>query len=150
MKNPKLATFNRNEKIETCPKLADFNGNDENPDKLVAGVCNHPALDSMADIREFCQKLETLCRERGVKILTNTRFVKSHHKEDGQHTIDRIDVLHTETNEYGKRDTNATLRADCYVLATGVESYKIGKSMGVTLPVYPMRGSLMTVPIKVG
>ena len=31
----------------------------------------------------------------------------------------------------------------------GVESYRVGKSLGITLPVYPMRGSLFTAPIKV-
>ena len=45
-----------------------------------------------------------------------------------------------ETKEY---------KAKNYVLATGVDSYRIGKQVGVTIPVYPMRGNLVTIPINV-
>ena len=31
-----------------------------------------------------------------------------------------------------------------------MDSYRIGKQVGVTLPVYPMRGNLVTIPINVG
>ena len=40
-------------------------------------------------------------------------------------------------------------KAKNYVLATGVDSYRIGKQVGVTIPVYPMRGNLVTIPINV-
>ena len=40
-------------------------------------------------------------------------------------------------------------KAENYVLATGVDSYRIGKQVGITLPVYPMRGNLVTIPINV-
>ena len=40
-------------------------------------------------------------------------------------------------------------KAKNYVLATGVDSYRIGKQVGITLPVYPMRGNLVTIPINV-
>ena len=40
-------------------------------------------------------------------------------------------------------------KAKNYVLATGVDSYRIGKQVGVTIPVYPLRGNLVTIPINV-
>ena len=40
-------------------------------------------------------------------------------------------------------------KAKNYVLATGVNSYRIGKQVGVTIPVYPLRGNLVTIPINV-
>ena len=46
-------------------------------------------------------------------------------------------------------DNSQVYTAENYVLATGVDSYRIGKQVGVTLPVYPMRGNLVTIPINV-
>ena len=46
-------------------------------------------------------------------------------------------------------DASKVYRAQNYVLATGVESYQIGKQVGVTLPVYPLRGNLVTIPVNV-
>ena len=46
---------------------------DPNGDKLIGGVWNDPAADSTADSKKFCKKLEKLCQESGVRILTGTQ-----------------------------------------------------------------------------
>ena len=52
-------------------------------------------------------------------------------------------------SDSSKDDSSQVYTAQNYVLATGVDSYRIGKQVGVTLPVYPMRGNLVTIPINV-
>ena len=47
------------------------------------------------------------------------------------------------------KEETKVYKAKNYVLATGVDSYRIGKQVGVTIPVYPMRGNLVTIPINV-
>ena len=46
-------------------------------------------------------------------------------------------------------DNGSSLRADVFILATGIESAPIGRSLGVNIPVYPMRGNILTIPLKV-
>jgi D-amino-acid dehydrogenase len=41
------------------------------------------------------------------------------------------------------------IKADIYVLATGIMSNPLGRSIGINLPVYPLRGNIATVPVKV-
>ena len=60
-------------------------GEDPNGDKLIGGVWNNPAADSTANSKKFCKKLEKLCKERGVKILTGTQVEEFHvNSENGQ------------------------------------------------------------------
>ena len=40
---------------------------------MIGGVWNDPAADSTADSKKFCKKLEKLCKESGVQILTGTQ-----------------------------------------------------------------------------
>ena len=47
------------------------------------------------------------------------------------------------------KEETKVYKAKNYVLATGVDSYRIGKQVGVTIPVYPLRGNLVTIPINV-
>ena len=39
--------------------------------------------------------------------------------------------------------------ADIFVMASGIESAPLGRKVGVNLPVYPMRGNIVTIPMKV-
>ena len=41
------------------------------------------------------------------------------------------------------------VEAEKYVLATGIMSNPIGRSVGITLPIYPLKGNVITVPLKV-
>ena len=68
----------------------------------------------------------------------------------GHYTIHNIDFVKF---IFHKSDSTTEdlkfYKAKTYVMATGVDSYKIGKQVGITLPVYPMRGNLVTIPINV-
>ena len=40
------------------------------------------------------------------------------------------------------------IKGDVFVLAAGVESGKIGRQIGVNLPIYPLKGSIVDIPLK--
>ena len=40
-------------------------------------------------------------------------------------------------------------KADLYVLATGYMSNPLGKSAGVNLPIYPLKGNVVDIPLNV-
>ena len=88
-----------------------------------------------------------MCLKRGVTLLTNTTVTSVIRDEEG---IAGVEAVRKVDGPYGTSEMELErMTADVYVLAVGVESYRIGKSLGITLPVYPMRGSLFTAPIKV-
>ena len=40
-------------------------------------------------------------------------------------------------------------KADIYVMALGIMANPLGRSVGLNLPVYPLKGNIVTVPLKV-
>ena len=38
---------------------------------------------------------------------------------------------------------------DIYVLAAGIMANPLGRAIGVNLPIYPLKGNVVTVPLKV-
>lgn len=40
-------------------------------------------------------------------------------------------------------------KANIYVLALGIMANPMGRSIGINLPVYPLKGNIVTVPLKV-
>ena len=40
-------------------------------------------------------------------------------------------------------------KANIYVLAMGIMANPMGRSIGINLPVYPLKGNIVTVPLKV-
>ena len=40
-------------------------------------------------------------------------------------------------------------KADIYILAMGIMANPMGRSIGINLPVYPLKGNIVTVPLKV-
>ena len=92
-----------------------------------------------ADCHKFClQLLRYLIETRKVKFLKN-------------HTIQEI-----KTNENSKSPPSITaiktdkglIQGDTYILTAGIHSAKLSKSLGIKLPIYPMKGYSVTVPAK--
>ncbi|MCP3896685.1 FAD-dependent oxidoreductase, partial [Moraxella sp.] len=99
-------------------------------DKLVGGL--RLPNDETGDCNLFTKRLAALAKDLGVKFLFNKTVQQIQH--DGN-TIT------------GVLSDGELLTADHYVLAFGSYSRDIAKSLGLNLPVYPVKGYSLTVPI---
>jgi D-amino-acid dehydrogenase len=92
--------------------------------------------DSSGDSRLFTEKLGVLCRDRlGVGVKLGSRIIAL--RSGG----DRIDGVVT---------NDGVLTADSYVLALGVGSPIVARTVGVSLPIYPAKGYSSTFPLRPG
>ena len=46
-------------------------------------------------------------------------------------------------------DNGQIEKGDLFVLATGVMAHPMGRSIGVNLPIYPLKGNVVTIPLNV-
>ncbi|HTY80941.1 MAG TPA: D-amino acid dehydrogenase [Candidatus Bathyarchaeia archaeon] len=92
--------------------------------------------DASGDSRLFTERLAALCRDRlGVTVRLGARVTGL--RSGG----DRIDAVVT---------TEGELTADSYVLALGVGSPIVARTVGVSLPIYPAKGYSCTFPLRTG
>ena len=92
--------------------------------------------DASGDSRLFTEKLGALCRDRlGVGVKLGSRIIAL--RSGG----DRIDGVVT---------NDGVLTADSYVLALGVGSPIVARTVGVSLPIYPAKGYSSTFPLWPG
>ena len=99
-------------------------------DKLVGGML-FPG-DESGDCRRFTEELAARAQQQGVKFLPSTHVTRLV-AENGR--IARVVTDHGD------------LTADAYVLACGSDSPLLLKALGIRLPVYPVKGYSITVPI---
>lgn len=99
-------------------------------DKL-AGAVYCPS-DASGDARVFTQNLVQVAEKQGVKFLFNTSI------EGFDSAGDKIT---------GVRTSQGVLTADDYVLCLGVFAPDFAKSLGVSLPIYPIKGYSVTMPL---
>jgi D-amino-acid dehydrogenase len=97
----------------------------------IAGGIYYPA-DESGDCRVFTQALAELAQQRGVRFRYSTRI------ERLIATADRLDMIVTNDGQ---------LSADAYLLACGSYSPLLTRPLGMRLPVYPVKGYSLTVPI---
>lgn len=97
----------------------------------IAGAFRLPN-DSTGDCRLFTQKLAQLCEQRGVRFKFN-------------HTINRLDVIGKKINSV--ITSGGAIEADAFVCALGSFSRPILQQIGLNLPVYPVKGYSLTIPI---
>lgn len=105
----------------------------DSQDKIVGGML-FPG-DESGDCRRFTEELAVRALDHGVKFLADTNVTQL--VTNG----DRIVRVVT---------TNGDLSADNYVLACGSYSPLLLKPIGIHLPVYPVKGYSITVPITDG
>jgi D-amino-acid dehydrogenase len=92
--------------------------------------------DASGDSRLFTERLGALCRDRlGVGVKLGSRIIAL--RSGG----DRIDGVVT---------NDGVLTADSYVLALGVGSAIVARTVGVSLPIYPAKGYSSTFPLRPG
>lgn len=90
---------------------------------IVGGV--YFPMDAMGDVFEFTRELADYCKAKGVEFLYNTEVTK---------LVREGDVLsHIETSQ-------GIIGADHMVVALGAHSMPLLRKVGITLPIYPMKG----------
>ena len=100
-------------------------------DKFVGGL--RLPQDETGDCHMFTQALALEAEKLGVRFMFNTG----------------INGIITDTSRVTGVSTSAgTLQADAYVLALGSWSSRLAAPLGISLPVYPVKGYSITVPIK--
>ena len=99
-------------------------------DKFVGGLLL-PG-DETGDCFKFTQNLAALAVQRGVQFRYGTQIKRL------MHAGKQIDGVLTDAG---------TLRADAYLVALGSYSPLLLKSVGIRIPVYPVKGYSITVPI---
>jgi D-amino-acid dehydrogenase len=110
--------------IEREPALADFHGD------FVGGLFADG--DEAGDAGQFCRALLAFCHDRlGVTIRNGFQVLRI--VRDG----DR--VRHLETGD-------GLVEADHYVLAAGPAAVALGRTAGLRLPIYPIKGYSITLP----
>ena len=88
--------------------------------------------DETGDCHLFTTRLAEMARARGVRFLF-------------EHSIDRI--AHDGREITGVHVAGEVMRADRYVVALGSYSRHMLRALGLDLPVYPVKGYSLTVPI---
>ena len=106
--------------------------------RIVGGIFS--ASDESGDARLFTQRLGDLCRNAGVSFRFNVSVKRMEASRDA---IDRVVI----DDEEGIEES---LRADAYVVALGSYSTLILRSIGLRIPVYPVKGYSVTLPLEQG
>ncbi len=101
-------------------------------DKIAGGI--YSPMDQTGDSCKFARQLATWCREN-----REVQFEWETH----------IQSIETEGQQISKIITDkGAFTADAVVLATGADSPLLSKRIGVKLPIYPVKGYSVTVPIR--
>ncbi len=119
-----IRILDRKQILELEPSLASVG------DKIAGAI--HCPTDESGDCNKFTAGLAAICRARGAEIHTGT-------------TIDRIETAGDEV--VGIHAGGRVFKADLYVMALGSQSPLLAKPLGLDLPIYPIKGYSLTVPV---
>jgi len=93
--------------------------------------------DETGDCFKFTNALAQMAAAQGVRFLNNTAITRL--AAEGGH-ITHVEIAHPETGA-------SNLVADAYLVAMGSYSPQLVAPLGIRLPVYPVKGYSITVPI---
>lgn len=99
-------------------------------DKIAGAI--HCPTDETGDPALFTRALADILRARGGELRTGT-------------TVTGIETSGDSVT--GIITDKGTVKGDAYVLALGTWSAKLGRSVGVSLPIYPIKGYSLTIPV---
>jgi D-amino-acid dehydrogenase len=106
------------------PGLSNMEGN------LVGGL--YLPDDETGDCYLFCQQLQSMAEQAGVQFMFNTE----------------IEQLLTDNKRIcGVKTSQGTIEADSYVMALGSYSKHLLQPLGIDIPVYPVKGYSLTLPV---
>jgi D-amino-acid dehydrogenase len=100
----------------------------------LAGAIHYP-LDASGDAHAYTRALEERARSAGVRFLLGTEVRRLEARKR------RIEAAVT---------TGGSVSADSYVLAAGTASPALAAPLGMQLPMYPVKGYSVTLPIRAG
>jgi D-amino-acid dehydrogenase len=93
----------------------------------------HSPMDQTGDSCRFARALAAWCeKERSVRFLWKTPVAA---------------ITHEAGRVAGVRTSAGTLTADAYVLAAGADSPLLARPLGIALPICPVKGYSVTVPV---
>lgn len=120
-------------KMDACIGLEPALGHAQH--RWLAGV--YTPSEAVGDCAEFCQSLmKTLLRSPRFQFLSNTRVVGVEKKD---HRLSSVKLIqNNEVKHFG---------ADNFIIALGIESVKFARALSFNLPIYPLKGYSITVPI---
>lgn len=99
---------------------------------LAGGIYN--SGEAVADCHAFCLALASRLR--------------AHQNFQGFVNAEARRLLADKGRITGIETDNGTLAADSYVLAAGIQSRTLSSTVGVSLPLYPLKGYSLTAPIR--
>lgn len=101
-------------------------------DRPLIGGITFP-LDEMGNAQLFTKHLAEICQSRlGVKFLYETEITRI------TADADKVTAVHT---------NKGIFTADSYVMALGAASPLLARQIGVSLPIYPMKGYSISIPV---
>lgn len=119
-----IQQLNADEVVALDPALESFKPN-------IAGALYSPK-DESGDAHKFTQELAEVLQARGVRFRWETNVTGL--KTDGDH----VSAVATDKGD---------MTADIFVLCLGVYAPHLARQLGVRLPIYPVKGYSVTVPI---
>ena len=111
--------------IDIEPALASYQ-------QSITGAIYTPS-ECAADCQKTCDGLQALLTQRGVRFLLGT-------------PIDHINV--SESKVVAVKTPQGDIEADQYVMALGAASAPMARSLGVELPIYPLKGYSITLDMN--
>jgi len=106
--------------------------------RIAGGI--YAASDESGDAQLFTKNLSDLCRAQGVAFRFN---VSARGLEASRGAVERVVI----DDEAGIEES---LRADAYVVALGSYSPLLLRQIGISIPVYPVKGYSITLPLEPG
>jgi D-amino-acid dehydrogenase len=105
--------------------------------RLAGGI--HAPGDESGDAHAFTMALALACAQRGVSFKY-------------RHTVERLTAAddHVSAAVRAPDGSGVSLAADGYVLALGAWSAELARGLGLDLPVYPVKGYSITLPVRDG
>lgn len=120
-----IRVLDRAQLLEVEPSLAAVG------DKIAGGI--YCPTDESGDCNKFTTGLAAVCRERGAEVHTDANIRAIETSGDS--------VIGVQT------DNGEKFKADAYVLSLGHQSPKLARQIGVDLPIYPIKGYSLTIPV---
>ena len=122
-----LTTLNPDEVVKLEPGYKDAS------DKIAGAI--YSPTDETGNSQIFSIKLKEICESRGVKFVFNTRIRKL---ESSKSRVQNIST------------TQSNFEGDLFIMCLGANSPLLLRSIGIDVPIYPIKGYSITFPMHEG
>lgn len=112
-------------------------------DAPLVGALRIPG-DGTGDCQQFTQALAAQCEALGVTFRYGIEVTDVTRYKGHIHALKVAD----RGEEGAERHGIESLKADAFVLCAGCQSERLGKALGIELPIYPVKGYSLTAPLQ--